>query len=227
MAQEHTIIKVEDVSKIYHMGEETCTAVDHVSFQVTAGEQVAIVGKSGSGKTTLLNIIGTMDCPTSGNVYVDNQNITGLKSGLRTKYRRTHIGFVFQFFHLLPMLTLEENIMLPLSINHQKMNQAYVQELVELLGVQDKLKYYPNQLSGGQQQRGAIARALVHKPELLLADEPTGNLDEHSTKDVMELMAIIKERYHTTILMVTHDPAIAAQADRRIQISDGRILSIT
>ena len=227
MVMEHMndkgMIQVRGLSKIYHMGEETCVAVDDVSFQVKPQETVAIMGKSGSGKTTLLNMIGTMDDPTSGSVYLDGQNMTTLKPGARTKYRRTQIGFVFQFFHLLPMLTLEENITLPLFINHARIDKDYLNELVEFLGIADRLKYYPGQLSGGQQQRGAIARALIHKPKILLADEPTGNLDSATSEEVVHLLFECVRRYNQTFLYVTHDEDMGALADRRYYMTDGRL----
>lgn len=218
------IIEVKNLNKIYKMGEEQCIAVNNVSLKINPNEAVAVMGKSGSGKTTLLNMIGTMDEPTSGEIILDGQKVTDLKQGKKTKFRKTHIGFVFQFFHLLPMLTVEENILLPLHINHTKIDREYFNELVEVIGISDKLKYYPGQLSGGQQQRCAIARAMIHKPDILLADEPTGNLDSATSNEVADLLFKCVRSYKQTFLYVTHDSDLGDKADRIIRIEDGRII---
>lgn len=217
------MIEVEELNKTYVMGDEKCIAVNDVSFKIYSKQIVAIMGKSGSGKTTLLNMIGTMDCPSSGRVILKGQDMAGLKQNVRTRFRRNHIGLVFQFFHLLPMLTLEENILLPLQINHAKVNHTYFEELVSVMGLQDKLHYYPDQLSGGQQQRGAIARALIHKPDILLADEPTGNLDSTTSEEVVTLLFQCVKKYNLTFLYVTHDADMGKKADRIFYMDDGRV----
>lgn len=220
---QRTIVEVRELSKIYEMGEERCVAVDHVSFSIMPNRIVAIMGKSGSGKTTLLNMIGTMDQPSSGKVFLDGTDMTEIKHNRQTGFRRKHIGFVFQFFHLLPMLTLEENILLPLQINRMKVDSVYFEELVHLIGIEDKLKYYPSQLSGGQQQRGAIARALIHKPDILLADEPTGNLDSATSREVENVLFTCARRYNQTFIYVTHDEDMGKKADQILYMEDGRI----
>jgi putative ABC transport system ATP-binding protein len=221
--EKESMIQVEKLNKTYTMGEEKCIAVNDVSLKILPQEIVAIMGKSGSGKTTLLNMIGTMDNPTSGRVILEGKDMTDLKQNIKTRFRRNHIGFVFQFFHLLPMLTLEENILLPLNINHAKIDREYYEELVNMIGIQNKLSYYPSQLSGGQQQRGAIARALIHKPSILLADEPTGNLDSATSEEVVSLLFECVKKYNQTFLYVTHDNDMGKKADKIYYMEDGRL----
>ena len=217
------ILKVENLVKTYGSGENIVRAVDDVSFEVERGEFVAIVGASGSGKSTLMHIIGGVDTPTSGRVEIDGQEISGMNPDKLAIFRRRQIGIVYQFYNLIPILTAEENITLPIDLDRRKTDPARLDEVLRTLGIEDKRRSLPNQLSGGQQQRVSIARALITEPALLLADEPTGNLDSKATEDIVSLLKMTNKTFGQTIIMITHDLDIAAQADRIITISDGRI----
>ena len=217
------MIKFNNVTKFYELPSNKCYALREITTEIREGETVAVTGKSGAGKTTFLNVLGAVDNVNSGQILVDGEDITQMKAKQKTLYRRRSIGFVFQFFNLLPMLTIKENIMLPLEIDNAKKDMDYFQELVENLGIADKLDMLPSMLSGGQQQRVAIARAMIHKPRLILADEPTGNLDSSTTAEVMNLLLSCTKKYHQTLVYVTHDLEVACQAERILQISDGRL----
>ena len=217
------ILKIENLSKIYGSGETAVRALDQVSFRVEKGEFVAIIGPSGSGKSTLLHILGGVDRPTSGKVLVDNTDIYALKETNLAIFRRRQIGLIYQFYNLIPVLNVEENITLPQLLDGQKVNQRQLQEIVEMLGLQNRMDHLPNQLSGGQQQRVSIGRALINKPALVLADEPTGNLDSKNSAEIVELLKMFNKTYRQTLIVITHDERIALQADRIIAIEDGRI----
>ena len=219
------ILRVEDLVKTYGKGENQVNAVDHISFSIEKGEFVAIVGSSGSGKSTLLHLFGGLDEPTSGKVFVDGKEIYQLKKDALCIFRRRKIGFVFQSYNLVPVLNVYENVVLPVELDGDKVDTAYIKEVIGLLGLNKKLESLPSQLSGGQQQRVAIARALAAKPAILLADEPTGNLDSATSQDVLGLLRVTSERFHQTIVMITHNEEIAQMADRIIRIEDGKIVS--
>lgn len=216
------MIKTENLCKSYGKGEGSVAALKNATITVEDGELAAIIGKSGSGKTTLLNLLGCLDGATAGKAFYNNTEITSLDDGKAADFRLRHIGFVFQFFDLLPELTAAENILLPARL--AKKNADNYQALVDGLGLAERVNHYPSQLSGGQQQRVAIARALINDPEVLLCDEPTGNLDEKSGKEVMDLLLKMNREQGKTILIVTHNPEIAAQCGRTIEISDGEIV---
>lgn len=218
------ILEVKNLSKIYGKGDTLVKAVDDVSFTVEQGEFVAIIGPSGSGKSTLLHIIGGVDTPTTGNVIVDGTDITKLKESPLSIFRRRQIGLVFQFYNLIPILTVEENLTLPLLLDGRKPNKEQIDYLVSNLGLGDRLKHLPNQLSGGQQQRVSIGRALANNPALLLADEPTGNLDSENSKEIVALLRKFNREHNQTVIMITHDERIAQSADRIIAIEDGKIV---
>lgn len=218
------MIEIKELTKIYNSGEAQVNALRGVSGVINDGESVAIIGKSGSGKSTLLNIIGGMDYPTSGEVYVDGENIAAYNEKKMSVYRLKKIGFIFQFFHLIPILTVRENILLPLIIDEKKPDKEYFDELVSTLGLKEKLNSFPNQLSGGQKQRVAIGRAMIHRPSVVLADEPTGNLDSNTSKEVLELLFECAGKYGQTLVIVTHDLEVAKKCERIIEISDGRIM---
>lgn len=218
------VLKTEGLKKYYGEGSTCVKALDGVDFTVEKGEFVSIIGTSGSGKSTLLNMIGGLDHPTSGTVIVDGKNIFSLKEEALTIFRRRKIGFVFQSFNLVPVLNVYENIVLPIELDGNETDKSFVDSIINTLGLQDKIYSLPSQLSGGQQQRVAIARALATKPVLLLADEPTGNLDSVTSNDVMGLLKVTGERFGQTIVMITHNEEIAQLADRIIRIEDGRIL---
>ena len=217
------ILKVENLVKTYGSGENIVRAVDDVSFEVERGEFVAIVGASGSGKSTLMHMIGGVDIPTSGHIYIDDKEITGMKPDKLAIFRRRQIGIVYQFYNLIPILTAEENITLPIDLDRRKVDKSRLDEVMRTLGIEDKRNSLPNQLSGGQQQRVSIARAIITDPALLLADEPTGNLDSKATDDIVSLLKMTNKNFGQTIIMITHDLNIAAQADRILTISDGRL----
>ena len=217
------ILKVENLVKTYGSEENIVRAVDDVSFEVERGEFVAIVGASGSGKSTLMHMIGGVDIPTSGHIYVDDTEITGMKPDKIAIFRRRQIGIVYQFYNLIPILTAEENITLPIDLDRRKTDPAKLDEVLRTLGIEDKRRSLPNQLSGGQQQRVSIARAIITEPALLLADEPTGNLDSKATDDIVSLLRMTNKTFGQTIIMITHDLDIAAQADRVLTISDGKL----
>lgn len=218
------ILEVKNLSKIYGKGDTLVKAVDDVSFTVEQGEFVAIIGPSGSGKSTLLHIIGGVDTPTTGNVIIDGTDITKLKESPLSIFRRRQIGLVYQFYNLIPILTVEENLTLPLLLDGRKPNKEQIDYLVGNLGLGDRLKHLPNQLSGGQQQRVSIGRALANNPALLLADEPTGNLDSENSKEIVALLRKFNREHNQTVIMITHDERIAQSVDRIIAIEDGKIV---
>ena len=217
------ILKVENLVKTYGSGDNIVRAVDDVSFEVERGEFVAIVGASGSGKSTLMHMIGGVDIPTSGHIFIDDKEITGMKPDKLAVFRRRQIGIVYQFYNLIPILTAEENITLPIDLDRRKPDPAKLDEVLRTLGIEDKRRSLPNQLSGGQQQRVSIARAIITEPALLLADEPTGNLDSKATDDIVSLLKMTNKTFGQTIVMITHDLDIAAQANRILTISDGKL----
>ena len=219
-----TILETKDLHKIYGAGDTEVRALDGVSLTVEKGEFVAVVGTSGSGKSTLLHMLGGLDRPTSGTVTVDGRKIFSLRDEELTIFRRRKIGFVFQNYNLVPVLNVYENIVLPIQLDGRAEDRAYVDQIIETLGLEKKLRNLPNNLSGGQQQRVAIARALAAKPAILLADEPTGNLDSKTSQDVMSLLKVTSQRFAQTIVMITHNEEIAQMADRIIRIEDGQII---
>ena len=219
------ILKAVNLRKIYGQGETEVKALDGVNLEVEKGEFVAIVGTSGSGKSTMLHMIGGLDNPTSGQVIVDGQNLSHMTDEELTIFRRRNIGFVFQQYNLVPMLNVWENIVLPVKLDGKKLEKGYVDEIIDTLGIRTKLENLPSALSGGQQQRVAIARALAAKPAILLADEPTGNLDSKTSQDVLGLLKVTGKRFHQTIVMITHNEESAQMADRILQIEDGKIVS--
>ena len=218
------ILKVTNLSKVYGKGDTQIKALDDVSFTVEKGEFVAIVGPSGSGKSTLLHILGGVDTPSSGQVLVDGTDICSLDQTKLAIFRRRQIGLIYQFYNLIPILNVEENITLPLLLDGRSLDGARLQELVTTLRLADRIKHLPNQLSGGQQQRVSIGRALINNPALVLADEPTGNLDSRNAKEILVLLKLSNQRYHQTLIVVTHDRDIALQADRIISFGDGHIV---
>lgn len=218
------ILKVENLTKIYGKDKNQVVALDHVSFSVEKGEFVAIVGASGSGKSTLLHLMGGVDTPTSGKVYIDGKDIYSLNSDNLAIFRRREVGLIYQFYNLIPILNVEENILLPLELDNRKVDKFEFDELLKILGLQNRRKHLPNELSGGQQQRTSIGRALITKPAIVLADEPTGNLDSKSSEEVVELLKKMNKEYKQTIIMITHNLDIAAVADRIITIEDGKIV---
>jgi len=219
------ILQAKNLRKIYGKGEAEVAALDGVNLMVEKGEFIAIVGTSGSGKTTLLHMIGGLDVPTSGSVMVDQKQLEQLNDDELTIFRRRKIGFIFQQYNLVPMLTVWENIILPLKLDNKRVDREYIDEIIEILGLEKKRNSLPGQLSGGQQQRVTIARALAIKPSIILADEPTGNLDSKTSQDVLGILKVTSERYQQTIVMITHNEEIAQMADRIIRIEDGRIVS--
>lgn len=217
------ILQVEKLCKVYGTGDTAVKALQDVTFSMEKGEFAAVVGESGSGKSTLLNCIGALDTPTSGRICLDGTDLFGMKENQRTLFRRRNVGFIFQSFHLIQELDVEQNMIFPLLLDYQKPKREKVEELLELLGLQDRRHHLPCQLSGGQQQRAAIGRALMTRPMLVLADEPTGNLDSKSSEDVMELLTKASRRYQQTVLMITHNMQLTAFADRVFQVKDGRL----
>ena len=219
------ILRVEHLCKVYGKGENAVHALDDVSFSVEQGQFVAIIGPSGSGKSTLLHILGGVDRPTSGKVFVDGQDVYAQNEEKLAIFRRRQVGLIYQFYNLIPILNVVENMTLPLKLDGQKVNETRVNELLEVLGLTDRKKHLPSQLSGGQQQRVSIGRALINAPALVLADEPTGNLDSKSSQEIMELLKYSNKKYGQTLIVITHDENIALQADRIIRIADGQIVS--
>ena len=217
------LLEVKNISKTYGSGEAAVHALKDVSFSVPKGEFVAIVGESGSGKSTLLNMVGALDTPTSGKVYIDGKDIFGMKESSLTVFRRRHIGFIFQGFNLVPELTVEQNIIFPVLLDYQKPDKKYLEELLKVLNLKERRHHLPSQLSGGQQQRVAIGRALITRPALILADEPTGNLDSKNSSEVIALLKEASKMYEQTIVMITHSRSIAQTADRVLQVSDGEL----
>jgi putative ABC transport system ATP-binding protein len=218
------ILKVNNLSKVYGKGDTQIKALDDINFSVEKGEFVAIVGPSGSGKSTLLHVLGGVDTPSSGQVLVDGTDICALDQTKLAIFRRRQIGLIYQFYNLIPILNVEENITLPLLLDERSLDEARLKEIVATLGLGDRVSHLPNQLSGGQQQRVSIGRALINNPALILADEPTGNLDSSNSKEIIALLKLSNKRYHQTLIVVTHDRDIALQADRIISFADGRIV---
>ena len=218
------ILKVEHLSKHYGAGENLVKAVDDVSFSVEKGDFLAIIGPSGSGKSTLLHILGGVDRPTAGKVFVDGTDVYAQNDEALAVFRRRQVGLIYQFYNLIPVLTAEENITLPVLLDGREINQERLEELMVTLGLKDRRKNLPNQLSGGQQQRVSIGRALMNAPAVVLADEPTGNLDSKNSQEIVELLKLSNRRYGQTLIVITHDESIALQADRIIAIEDGKIV---
>ena len=217
------ILRVEHLTKVYGQGENEVRALDGVSFSVEKGEFIAIVGPSGSGKSTLLHILGGVDTPTSGKVYMEGQDVFAQNEEQLAIFRRRQVGLIYQFYNLLPVLNVKENLTLPILMDRRKVNQEKLEELLHILHLEGREKHLPNQLSGGQQQRVSIGRALMNTPAVVLADEPTGNLDSHNSQEIIELLKKSNQKFEQTLIMITHDENIALQAKRVIAIEDGRI----
>ena len=220
---ENAMITMKNINKGYMLGEERLPILKDINFQVNKGEYVAIVGESGSGKSTLLNMIGALDMPTSGKVLIDGKDIFSMNDRKLTVFRRRNIGFIFQAFNLISELTVEQNMIFPLLLDYQKPDKRYLEELLTVLNLKDRRNHLPSQLSGGQQQRVAIGRALITRPSLILADEPTGNLDSQNSSEVIALLKETSKKYEQTIIMITHNRSIAQTADRVLQVSDGTL----
>ncbi|WP_404349110.1 ABC transporter ATP-binding protein [Sutcliffiella horikoshii] len=218
-----SILQIENLSKVYGKGDTAVKALDDVSFSVKKGEFVAIIGPSGSGKSTLLHLLGGVDRPSSGKVLVDNTDIYQLNETQLAIFRRRQIGLIYQFYNLIPILTVEENMTLPLLLDEHKVDQKQFSDIASILGLENRLNHLPNQLSGGQQQRVSIGRALISNPAIILADEPTGNLDSKNSGEIMELLKMFNKTYNQTLIVITHDERIALQADRVIEINDGKV----
>lgn len=216
-----SLLEVKSVSKIYGKGDNAVHALKDINFSVDKGEYIAIVGESGSGKSTLLNIIGALDIPSGGKVIINNKDLFSMKDSELTIFRRRNIGFIFQGFNLIPELTVEQNIIFPVLLDYKKPDRKYLEELLNILGLQERKKHLPSELSGGQQQRVAIGRALITRPSLILADEPTGNLDSKNSSEVISLLKESSQKYEQTIIMITHSRSIAQAADRVLRVSDG------
>ena len=221
---ESTILKCENLTKIYGNEDNKTIALDDVSFSVKKGQFVSIIGASGSGKSTLLHLLGGVDKPTSGKVIINNIDIHQLIEDQLAEFRRKEIGIIYQFYNLLPIMNVKENIILPCQLDKRKVDEKELNDLIHVLGLENRIAHLPNQLSGGQQQRVAIGRALINHPALILADEPTGNLDSKSSREIIELLKLSNKKYNQTVLLVTHDEKIAQEADRTIIIKDGKIL---
>ena len=219
------VLEVRELTKRYGTGESEVIALDHVSFSVEKGEFVAIVGASGSGKSTLMNLIGGVDVPTSGSVRIEGQELSKMNESELAIFRRRNIGMIYQFYNLIPTLTAEENIMLPWLLDQRKENREKLQEILKMLKLEKRAKHLPGQMSGGQQQRVSIGRAMINDPAFILADEPTGNLDSKTSQEIIELLKYTNQKYHQTLLLITHDEKIALQANRIITIGDGKIVS--
>ena len=219
------ILKCQGIRKVYGTGTNQVTALDGIGLSVAKGEFVAIVGSSGSGKSTLLHILGSVDKPTAGKAIIDGTDLSGLNQTQAAIFRRRKVGLVYQFYNLIPTLTVRKNILMPLALDKKKPNQEYFEKVVHTLGISDRLDALPNQLSGGQQQRVAIARSLIYRPALLLADEPTGNLDQKNSREIMDMLKLSNRSLEQTILLITHDEKVALEAERIITIQDGRIIS--
>ena len=218
------ILKCEGVRKVYGSGSSQVTALDGIDLTVSKGEFAAIVGASGSGKSTLLHILGNVDKPTEGKVTVDGTDLSGLNQTQAAIFRRRKVGLVYQFYNLIPTLTVRKNILMPLTLDKKKPNQEYFEKVVSTLGIAERLEAMPNQLSGGQQQRVAIARALIYRPALLLADEPTGNLDQRNSREIMDMLKLSNRNLNQTVILITHDEKAALEAERILTIEDGRII---
>lgn len=218
------ILKCENVRKVYGFGDNQVTALDGIDLSVSKGEFVSVVGASGSGKSTLLHILGSVDKPTDGNVIIDGTDLSKLNQTQAAIFRRRKVGLVYQFYNLIPTLTVRKNILMPLALDKKKPNQEYFEQIVSSLGIADRLEALPNQLSGGQQQRAAIARSLIYRPALLLADEPTGNLDQKNSKEIIDMLKLSNRNLGQTILLITHDEKAALEAERMIVMEDGRLI---
>lgn len=218
------VLEVKELTKKYGQGEAEVIALDHVSFSVEKGEFVAIIGASGSGKSTLMNMIGGIDHPTSGSVIIEGNDISNMKEDELAIFRRRNLGIIYQFYNLISTLTAEENIALPWKLDGRKENKRRIEEIMQMLGLENRAKHLPGQMSGGQQQRVSIGRALINEPAFILADEPTGNLDSKTGSEIIDILKLTNQKYNQTILLVTHDEKIALQADRIITIGDGKIL---
>lgn len=219
------ILKCENVRKVYGFGDSQVTALDGIDLSVSKGEFVSVVGASGSGKSTLLHILGSVDKPTDGKVIIDGTDLSKLNQTQAAIFRRRKVGLVYQFYNLIPTLTVRKNILMPLALDKKKPNQEYFEQIVSSLGIADRLEALPNQLSGGQQQRAAIARSLIYRPALLLADEPTGNLDQKNSKEIIDMLKLSNRNLEQTILLITHDEKVALEAERIITVEDGCIIS--
>lgn len=219
------VLEVNGLTKEYGQGASRVVALDHVSFSVEKGEFVAIIGASGSGKSTLMNLIGGIDLPTGGSVIIDGIDISRMNEDELAIFRRRNLGMVYQFYNLIPTLTAEENIALPWKLDRRRENKERIKEILEMLGLENRAKHLPGQMSGGQQQRVSIGRALINEPAFILADEPTGNLDSKTSREIIDLLKLTNQKYNQTILLVTHDETIALAADRVITLGDGKILS--
>ena len=217
------ILKVENLTKSYGKGEAKVDAIKNINLSINKGEFVAIIGPSGSGKSTLLHLLGGVDKPTSGKVYINDVDIYTLKEKDLSIFRRRNVGLIYQFYNLIPVLSVKENILLPAELDNRKIDKDYLDDLLKTLGLKERANHLPNELSGGQQQRTSIGRALINRPSIVLADEPTGNLDSKNSKEVLELLKLSVRKYNQTLIMITHDPSIALQADRVITIEDGTI----
>ena len=219
------ILKIKNLSKTYGKNEAKVDALKNIDLSINKGEFVAIVGPSGSGKSTLLHLIGGVDKPSEGSVYINDVNIYNLKEKDLSIFRRRNVGLIYQFYNLIPVLSVKENILLPAELDNRKIDKEYLDDLLKTLGLKERENHLPNELSGGQQQRTSIGRALINRPSIVLADEPTGNLDSKNSKEVIELLKLSVKKYKQTLIMITHDPNIALQADRVITIEDGTIKS--
>ena len=218
------ILKVENLSKVYGKGENTVKAVDNVSFSIEKGEFVAIIGASGSGKSTLLHMLGGVDRPTSGKVYIEGKDIYSLSDDNLAIFRRRQVGLIYQFYNLIPVLNVVENITLPCNLDGKEINEKRLDDLLHTLGLENRKNNLPNQLSGGQQQRVSIGRAMMNEPAIMLADEPTGNLDSKASEEIVSLLRLSNKKYNQTVIIITHDEKIALQADRIITIDDGKVI---
>lgn len=218
------ILKVENLSKVYGKGENTVKAVDNVSFSIEKGEFVAIIGASGSGKSTLLHMLGGVDRPTSGKVYIEGKDIYSLSDDNLAIFRRRQVGLIYQFYNLIPVLNVVENITLPCNLDGKEINEKRLNDLLHTLGLENRKNNLPNQLSGGQQQRVSIGRAMMNEPAIMLADEPTGNLDSKASEEIVSLLRLSNKKYNQTVIIITHDEKIALQADRIITIDDGKVI---
>ena len=217
------ILRVENLVKNYGKGENKINAVDHISFKVNKGEFVAIVGASGSGKSTLLHLLGGVDRPTSGHVYIDSKDVYAMSDDNLAIFRRRQVGLIYQFYNLIPILNVKENITLPCDLDNKEVDQDHLKDLIKTLGLENRIDHLPNQLSGGQQQRVSIGRALINNPAIILADEPTGNLDSKASDEIISLLKLSNKKFNQTVIMITHDLEIAKEADRIITIEDGKI----
>ncbi|MEB9943382.1 ABC transporter ATP-binding protein [Bacillus cereus] len=219
------VVRLENVVKTYGEGETQVQALKGINLSIHRGEFVTIVGASGSGKSTLLHILGGLDRPSSGNVFIGDENIYNYKDNELSIFRRRKVGFIFQFFNLIPVLNVQENIALPALLDEEQVDDHYLNEIIRTLGLNERRNHLPSELSGGQQQRVSIGRSLINKPDIILADEPTGNLDTKNTKEVLNLLKVTAKKYNQTVILITHDPAIASNSDRIITITDGMIIS--